>query len=54
MLREINVFKKIAAGVAIAVLSVGIALPATAQSKTAESQAVALSPGILCIWFGWC
>lgn len=44
-------FKKIAAGVAIAVLSLGIALPASAAS---ESQAVALSPGILCIWFGWC
>ena len=47
-------FKKIAAGVAIAVLSVGIALPAAAQSNAGESQAVAMSPGILCIWFGWC
>jgi len=44
-------FKKITAGVAIAVLSLGIALPASAAS---ESQAVTMAPGIFCIWFGWC
>lgn len=47
-------FKKIAVGAAIAVLSLGIALPASAASKGAEGQATTMSPGILCIWFGWC
>ncbi|HWL01912.1 MAG TPA: hypothetical protein VNQ52_06010 [Microbacteriaceae bacterium] len=47
-------FKKIVVGVAVVGLSLGIALPAAAESKVAESQAVALTPGIFCIWFGWC
>lgn len=47
-------FKKIAVGVAVAVLSLGIALPASAESKVAESQATTMAPGIFCIWFGWC
>ena len=47
-------FKKVAVGVAVVVLSLGIALPASAQSKVVEDQATTLAPGIFCIWFGWC
>ena len=46
--------KKIALGVAVVVLSVGIALPAQAASKATDGQATTMSPGIFCIWFGWC
>lgn len=47
-------FKKIAVGAAIAVLSLGIAAPAAAATKGTEGQMTTMSPGILCIWFGWC
>lgn len=47
-------FKKIAIGAAVVVLSLGIALPASAQSKTTDGQVTTMSPGIICIWFGWC
>ncbi len=47
-------FKKIVVAVAVVVLSLGIALPASAQSKGTDGQATTLSPGIICWWFGWC
>lgn len=47
-------FKKIVVGVAVVVLSLGIALPASAQSKATDGQATTLSPGWFCVWFGWC
>jgi hypothetical protein len=46
--------KKIVIGVAVVALTFGIALPASAASKGTDGQATTLSPGILCIWFGWC
>jgi len=50
-------FKKIAVGAAIAVLSLGIAAPAaaaTAAPKATDGQVVAMGPGFFCMWFGWC
>lgn len=47
-------FKKIVVGVAIVALSLGVALPASAQTKTTDVEMTAMAPGIFCIWFGWC
>lgn len=46
--------KKIAVGLAVVVLSLGVAVPASAAPKAVDGQATTMSPGILCWWLGWC
>jgi len=54
VLRGDHVFKKIVVGVAVVAISLGIAMPAAAASKGTDGLATTMSPGILCIWLGWC
>ncbi len=43
-------FKKIAVGGALVVLSLGIAVPASAESKVTDDQVTPITPGFFCIW----
>ena len=46
--------QKVAVGAAVVALSMSVALPASAATKGSDGFATIQTPGIFCLWFGWC
>lgn len=54
MSKKFNMMHKVAVGAAVVALSLSVALPASAETKGTDGMATIMTPGVFCIWFGWC
>lgn len=54
MSKKHSMLTKIAMGTAAVALALSVAAPAAAQTKQVDDRVTVMTPGIFCLWFGWC